>query len=117
MAESRDRPGVRPAAGPTVYARAVLDAVDRIPVGRVLTYGDVAEYLGSGSGRTVGAVLSRHGSQVPWWRVIQASGRPAEPLLLDALARLAGEGCRLVGERVDLASCRWDGREDTGGRT
>jgi alkylated DNA nucleotide flippase Atl1 len=93
---------------PTPYARSVLDVVDRIPRGRVMTYGDVAEFLGTGSGRTVGTVMSHHGSEVPWWRVVRASGEPHA----DALARLAAEGCRVVGDRVDLAQCRWDGREE-----
>lgn len=95
---------------PTEYARSVLDVVDRIPAGRVLTYGDVAELVGRGSPRTVGAVLSRHGREVPWQRVVQASGRPAEPHLREALELLAAEGCPLVGERVDLAAARWDGQ-------
>ena len=53
--------GTRPGATapPTAYARLVLDAVDTIPVGRVLTYGDVAELTGRGTGRTVGTVMSR----------------------------------------------------------
>src|SRR5689334_15633168 len=100
------RPGGTGAA-PTAYARTVLDVVDRIPRGRVMTYGDVAEYLGTGSGRTVGTVMSRHGSEVPWWRVVRASGEPHA----DALDRLAREGCPVVGERVDLSRCRWDGRD------
>ena len=98
-------------AGPTPYARAVLDVVDRIPPGRVLTYGDVAELMGRGSPRTVGAVLSEHGREVPWQRVVQASGRPAEPYLQEALALLAAEGCPVRGERVDLAAARWDGQD------
>jgi alkylated DNA nucleotide flippase Atl1 len=101
------RPGAT--AGPTPYAREVLDIVDRIPPGRVMTYGDVAEMHGRGTGRTVGAVLSDHGREVPWQRVVQASGRPAEPYLQKALALLAAEGCPIVGERVVLARARWDG--------
>lgn len=96
-------------AAPTPYARLVLDAVDRIPAGKVLTYGDVAELVGRGSPRTVGTVLANHGHEVPWQRVVQASGRPAEPHLARALALLRAEGCPLVGERVDLARGRWSG--------
>ena len=96
-------------ARPTAYARAVLDVVDRIPAGRVLTYGDVAELMGRGSPRTVGTVLSDHGREVPWQRVVQASGRPAEPHLQEALRLLAAEGCPLRGDRVDLVAARWDG--------
>lgn len=99
----------RSAGPPTPYARQVLDVVDRIPAGKVLTYGDVAELMGRGTGRTVGTVLSQHGREVPWQRVVQASGRPAEPHLAEALGLLAAEGCPVIGERVDLARARWDG--------
>ena len=102
----------RAGAPPTPYARAVLDVVDRIPPGKVMTYGDVAELMGRGTGRTVGTVLSKHGREVPWWRVVQASGRPAEPHLHEALRLLAAEGCPLSGERVDLERARWDGGQD-----
>lgn len=101
----------RPGSGsaPTPYARIVLDAVDQIPVGRVMTYGDVAEWTGRGTGRTVGSVLAQHGREVPWWRVVQAGGRPAEPYLAEALRLLAAEGCPLRGSAVDLGRARWDG--------
>jgi alkylated DNA nucleotide flippase Atl1 len=102
------RPGGDTPATP--YARTVLDLVDRIPKGRVMTYGDVAEYLGTGTGRTVGTVMSKHGHEVPWWRVVQASGRPAEPHVQEALAKLVKEGCPVRGERVLLQHARWDGR-------
>ena len=91
----------------TPYAKAVLDAVEQVPAGCVVTYGDVAELTGQGSARTVGLVLSRWGGEVPWWRVVQASGRPYGGV--EALERLAEEGCALVGERVDLSRARWAG--------
>ena len=115
----RPRPAVSVSVGfgvrsggvpPSDYARVVLDACDRVPAGRAATYGDIAEYTGRGSARTVGTVMSRYGTEVPWWRIVQASGRPAEPHVQDALRRLAAEGCPLVGERVDLGRARWDGR-------
>ena len=101
------RPGGDTPATP--YARTVLDVVDRIPKGRVMTYGDVAEFLGTGTGRTVGTVMSKHGHEVPWWRVVQASGRPAEPHVQEALTKLVKEGCPVTGERVVLRLARWDG--------
>ncbi len=94
----------------TPYARAVLDTVDRVPAGSALTYGDVAELMGTGSARTVGMVLSRWGGEVPWWRVVQAGGTIAEPLRERGLPRLRAEGCPLVGERVDLQRARWSGQ-------
>jgi len=102
---------VRPGAdsGPTAFASAVLEVVARIPAGKVMTYGDVAEYLGAGSPRTVGTVLAKHGHEVPWQRVVQASGRPAEPHLERAIRLLREEGCPVRGERVVMSEARWDG--------
>ena len=97
------RPGGE--TGPTPYALSVLDLVARIPRGRVMTYGDVAEYLGSGSARTVGMVMAKHGHEVPWQRVLRASGEPYG----DGLALLVAEGCPVRSGRVVLAECRWDG--------
>jgi methylated-DNA-protein-cysteine methyltransferase-like protein len=97
---------------PTPYAASVLGVVARIPAGKVMTYGDVAEYVGRGSGRAVGAVMSRHGFEVPWHRVVLSTGHanPAGPV--EALARLREDRTPLLtdGERVDLAAARWDGR-------
>lgn len=104
--------GMPPAAGPrepSPYARRVLDVVDRIPRGQVLTYGDVREWLGESSPRAVGAVLARHGDDVPWWRVVFADGRPAPVGTEDALRRLRDEGVSVCEGRVDLRRARWDG--------
>jgi len=101
------------------YAEAVLDLVDRIPPGRVLAYGDVAELLGRGGARQVGSVLSRYGSSAPWWRVIRVSGEAPAGLLDEALARWRAEGTPLAGgapgTRVDMARARWDGEGLPGG--
>jgi alkylated DNA nucleotide flippase Atl1 len=63
---------------PEEYAEAVLATVERIPRGRVTTYGAIAEHvgerLGGGGPRQVGSVLARHGGPVPWWRVVRADG-------------------------------------------
>lgn len=93
------------------FAELVLDVVRLVPPGRVLTYGDVAEYLGEGGPRQVGSVLSRHGSGVPWWRVLRADGTPAPQVLERALQHYVDEGTPLRpgGDRVDLRRARWDG--------
>lgn len=95
---------------PSPYALRVLDVVAQIPRGRVLTYGDVREWLGESSARAVGVVMSRHGHEVPWWRVVLSDGRPAPVGQDEAAQRLRAEGCPMKGERVDLARARWDGR-------
>jgi alkylated DNA nucleotide flippase Atl1 len=56
------------------YAARVLDVVDSIEPGTVMSYGDVAELVGSGGPRQVGRVLALWGGGVPWWRVVRADG-------------------------------------------
>jgi len=105
---------------PGEYAMAVLDTVARIPSGKVMTYGDVAEYVGAGTGRHVGAVLARFGHEedVPWHRVIRSTGEPNPNAPVEAIARLTAEGTPLRpgGERVDLPRARWDGTAPPSGR-
>ena len=60
--------------GPGEYATRVLDVVDSIPPGQVMSYGDVAEFLGAGGPRQVGRVLALWGGGVAWWRVVHADG-------------------------------------------
>lgn len=90
------------------FAEAVLTTVDQVPPGRVVSYGDIAEYLGAGGPRQVGRVLALYGGSVSWWRVIRADGRPATGLEERALARLRAEGVPIRNGRVDLRSARWD---------
>ena len=95
---------------PTAFAQRVLDAVDRIPRGTVMSYGDVAEYVGSGSARAVGMVMARYGAEVPWHRVLRSDGTCAPGVAERQLAKLRREKVPMRGERVDMARARWDGR-------
>jgi len=92
-------------------AQRILACVELIPVGRVMSYGDVAEYVGTRAARNVGRVLARDGGTVPWHRVLRSDGTCAEHIRVEQLARLAAEGVPIRGERVDLAAARWDGRQ------
>ena len=94
---------------PTPFAERVLDLVELVPPGRVTTYGDLAEMLGEGGPRGVGAVMAHWGGGVAWWRVIRADGSPPAHRPGLALARLRAENVPLRGERVDLARARWTG--------
>lgn len=94
------------------YAQRVLEVVERIPSGRVVAYGDIARALGEGGARNVGTVMSRYGSDVPWWRVIRADGRPPQGLETVALEHWRAEGTPMVrglldGGRADMKSARW----------
>jgi alkylated DNA nucleotide flippase Atl1 len=101
------------------YLEAVLDLVAAIPPGRVMTYGTIADVVADGfvaagersrgGPRQVGQVLSRAGSGVPWWRVVNASGRPPAFKADDALDTLRHEGAPLSadGTRVALRAALW----------
>lgn len=94
------------------YRELVLDVVEAIPPGRVMTYGDIAEVVGQvlrrGGPRQVGTVLRQMGGSVPWWRVVNAAGLPPAHHRSSALDRLRQEGCPLSsdGSRVALAAAR-----------
>lgn len=94
------------------YASRVLDVVDAIPPGSVMSYGDVAEFLGTGGPRQVGRVMALWGGGVAWWRVVHADGSLLAGHESTALARYQREGTPLRfgrgGEvpRVDMRRAR-----------
>jgi alkylated DNA nucleotide flippase Atl1 len=90
------------------FARRVLDVVDRIPRGKVMSYGDIAEYLGDGGPRQVGAVMRDYGHEVPWHRVLRSDGRPAVHKADEQLDLLRGDGVLSRGGRVDMSVARWN---------
>ena len=100
-----------PAGAGGDFVSRVLEVVDAIPPGRVMTYGDVAAAVGSRSARGVGQVMAYYGSDVPWWRVVRASGHPAVGHEARALEHYRVEGTPVsrtaAGNwRVDLAKAR-----------
>jgi alkylated DNA nucleotide flippase Atl1 len=119
--ESQEEPGELPP-----FAELVLELTERIPSGRVMTYGDVAEYLEEGGPRQVGRVMALYCGAVAWWRVVRADGALLPGHELRALERYRAEGTPLRSvrgrgpargsaaaedlPRVDLSRARWDGR-------
>ena len=100
--------------GPPDFAEQVLGVVDQIPPGRVMSYGDVAEYLGAGGPRQVGRVMALWGGGVAWWRVIHADGSLLAGHERAALARYREESTPLRAARdgshsVDMRRARWAG--------
>ncbi len=101
------------------YVEAVLAIVRLVPAGSAVSYGDVAELLGSGGPRQVGSAMSSRGSGVPWWRIVKASGEAPEGHQAEALRHYLQEGTVLTGAyesylrtgegswRVDLSAVRW----------
>ena len=98
--------------GADEFAASVHEVVRLIPRGHVMSYGDVAEYVGAGGPRQVGAVMARSEGGLPWWRVLRSDGTPAPHLAAEALAAYRAEGTpmRPDGSRVDMRRARWDGR-------
>jgi len=57
------------------YRERVYAMVRRIPSGRVMTYGQIAELLGDGyTPRTVGFCMHSSPDGTPWHRVVNAQG-------------------------------------------
>jgi methylated-DNA-protein-cysteine methyltransferase related protein len=96
---------------PAAYVEAVLDLVERIPPGRVMSYGAIAEHLhahfGRGSARRVGTIMAWYGGPVPWHRVVNGGGRLPPGHEHEARRRLESEGVVLRGARVPMATYAW----------
>jgi methylated-DNA-protein-cysteine methyltransferase-like protein len=92
----------------------IWDTISDIPRGKVASYGQIAEVAGIPRGaRQVGYAL-RHlpkGSDVPWHRVIQASGRIAfdrdTPQFAEQKKRLQRDDVAVIKGRIDLQKYRW----------
>ncbi|MFC1649161.1 MGMT family protein [Patescibacteria group bacterium] len=60
------------------FTSKVLKRVKEVPIGKVVSYGQVAAACGSPrASRHVGRILNKNDSDydVPWWRVINNKGR------------------------------------------
>ncbi len=95
-----------PDTSPLDVDEAVFDVVERIPAGRVSTYGAIGRLVGVGP-RRVARALAQGGAAVPWHRVVRADGSAAEPVQVEQLALLAAEGVPVRNGRVDLAAVGW----------
>jgi methylated-DNA-protein-cysteine methyltransferase-like protein len=82
-------------------AEAVIRALEP---GEVVTYGEVAADAGRpGAARAVGHLLATRPADLPWWRVVTASGRLVPGHEAEHARRLEAEGVRLSNGRVRLA--------------
>jgi alkylated DNA nucleotide flippase Atl1 len=96
------------------YVERVFDVVDRIPPGRVMAYGEVAEWLGEGGPRQVGTAMAKYGGGSPWWRVVRSDGGFLSGHEREALANYREESTPLKpdGGRIDMVRARWWPGED-----
>ena len=115
---------LEPAAPIDDFGIAVAEVVRTIPPGRVMTYGDVAEALGSKASRAVGKVMAHEGADLPWWRVVRSGGLPPVHHEARALEQYRVEGTPLTWRdttwRLDMRRARWSpdtiGRDELDGR-
>jgi methylated-DNA-protein-cysteine methyltransferase-like protein len=90
----------------------VYKLVKRIPRGRVVTYGQLAQMLDlSGGARTAGYAIAGcpSGQGIPWHRVVGAGGKllPREPYGSKQRRLLESEGTQFAGMSVDMAAHQW----------
>lgn len=96
------------------FRQAVLDVVRAVPHGKVTTYGTVALLAGRPrAARQVGAVLyglRDSDADVPWQRVINASGGISTFKVGSGelqVALLVAEGVQVIDRKVDLKRFGW----------
>ncbi len=82
--------------------------VASIPAGRVSTYGDIATVAQLSSPRIVGWIMRTDSLDLPWHRVLTASGRPAKHLTTRQLELLRAEGILSRAGKIRLAEVRFE---------
>jgi methylated-DNA-protein-cysteine methyltransferase-like protein len=92
--------------------RRMLDVIRSLREGEVVTYGDIADDAGyPGLSRHVGHLLATADVELPWWRVVNASGRLVPGSEVEQGQRLIGEGVHISDGRVRRARFgRFSGR-------
>lgn len=79
----------------------IIDVLAALGAGEVTTYGDVAADAGyPGLSRYVGHVLASADVDLPWWRVVTATGRLVPGREETQRALLAAEGVTVRDARV-----------------
>ena len=94
--------------------RRIWETILDIPAGSVASYGQVAEIAGIPRGARQVAYALRHAPkelQLPWYRVITASGKLAFEKGSASFRRqrdlLADEGVTMLRGKVDMDTYRW----------
>ena len=82
----------------------ILAVIRALREGEVVTYGDIAEDAGfPGLSRLVGRLLATIDDDLPWWRVVNSSGRLVPGHEREQTRLLRREGIRTDGSRVTSA--------------
>lgn len=82
----------------------ILTVIAALQTGEVVSYGDVAATAGwPGRARLVGRILASSDHEVPWWRVVNSSGRLVPGGEAEQQRLLEGEGVVVAEGRVRSA--------------
>jgi len=100
---------------PTEFSKAVIEAILKIPFGKVATYGQIARIAGKPHGsRGVAWILNSSSKKhkLPWQRVVNAQGRISFPVdtvsFVRQKKRLEAEGVRFTTvSGIDLKRFQW----------
>jgi methylated-DNA-protein-cysteine methyltransferase-like protein len=100
---------------------SIFKTVERIPAGKVASYGSVAALSGfPGQPRLAGYALHNlpSGTDIPWHRVINAQGKISLPGRAGRLQRqlLEAEGVVFLNGKVDMRKYGWQPQVDFGRR-
>lgn len=96
------------------FYQSVWALVRRIPPGRVMTYGQIADVLGHpGRARAVGFAMRHAPADLPWHRVVSSRGivspRPNQEGMREQRRRLEAEGVAFdADDRLDLRRLLWE---------
>ncbi|HEY8525680.1 MAG TPA: MGMT family protein [Acidimicrobiales bacterium] len=83
------------------FEEAVVAVLKSLGPGEVVTYGEVAAEAGfPGAARAVGRLLATSDEDLPWWRVVTASGRLVPGHEDEHAARLRAEGVAVANGHV-----------------
>jgi len=94
---------------PGEFRQRVISVISHLQPGEVVSYGDVAAEAGRpGAARAVGHILATGQEDVPWWRVVMASGRLAPGKEERQATLLRREGVAVRNERVVVRPARSD---------
>lgn len=95
--------------------KKVLKYLTKIPHGKVVTYKQVAEYLGNkGLARVVGNILHKNpdGNKYPCYKVLNSKGELAESFVFggkdEQKKRLEDDGIKVENNKVDLKVYKWE---------
>lgn len=101
-----------------VMKEKVYKFLTKIPKGKVVTYGQIAEYLGNKYlSRVVGNILHNNPDPIkyPCYKVVNSKGQLAKNFgdggINIQAKRLRKDGIEVINNKVDLSKYQWNNRK------